>query len=91
MFVGERVIAVAFVDDILFWATDEAYINNLGEQLRKQGLLLEEEGDAAGFLGVTMERNEGGSIELKQTGLIDRILEVLGLDSKLATGKYTPA
>jgi hypothetical protein len=38
-----------------------------------------------------MERNEGGSIELKQTGLIDRILEALGLDSKLAAGKFTPA
>ena len=71
MFVGERVIAVAFVDDILFWATDEAYINSLGEQLRKQGLLLEEEGDAAGFLGVAMERNTGGLIEIKQTDSID--------------------
>ena len=60
------------------WHTSTAYI---GEQLRKQGLLLEEEGDAAGFLGVTMEQNEGGSIELKQTGLIDRVLETLGLNS----------
>ena len=30
MFIGERVVAVAFVDDILFWATDEKYINDLG-------------------------------------------------------------
>ena len=50
MFIGERVVAVVFVDDILFWATDEKYINDLGAQLRGQGLLLEEEGDAAGFL-----------------------------------------
>ena len=70
------------------WHTSTAYI---GEQLRKQGLLLEEEGDAAGFLGVAMERNEGGSVELKQRFLVDRILEALGLDSKMATGKYTPA
>ena len=33
MFIGERVVAVAFVDDILFWATDEKYINDLGAQL----------------------------------------------------------
>ena len=26
MFVGNRVIAVAFVDDILFWSTDDKYI-----------------------------------------------------------------
>ena len=91
MFIGERVVAVAFVDDILFWATDEKYINDLGAQLRDQGLLLEEEGDAAGFLGVTMTRDDSGAMELKQTGLIDRILEALGLDTKHATGKYTPA
>ena len=90
MFVGDCVIAVVFVDDILFWATDDAYINNLRELLRKQGLLLEEEGDTARFLGVIMEWNEGESIELKQMGLIDQILEASGLNSKLATGKYTP-
>ena len=57
MFVGRRVIAVTFLN--LFWATNDVYINHLREQLDKQGLLLEEEGDTTGFLGVTMERNEG--------------------------------
>ena len=91
MFIGDRVIAVAFVDDILFWSTDEKFVMALGMKLREQGLLLEEEDDAAGFLGVTMDRNEDGFIELKQVGLIDRILEALGLDTKLATNKWTPA
>lgn len=85
LFVGEKVIAVAFVDDILFWASDEAYINELASKLRAQGLLLEQEDDAAGFLGVEMTRTEEGFIEMKQVGLIDRILDALGLDSKLAT------
>ena len=49
MFVGDRVIAVAFVDDILFWSTDDKYIQALGAKLREQGLLLEEEDDAAGL------------------------------------------
>ena len=40
-------------------------------KLREQGLLLEEEDDAAGFLGVTMERNVDWFIELKQVGLIE--------------------
>ena len=62
----------------------------LGMKLREQGLLIEEEDDAAGFLGVTMERNEDGFIELKQVDLIDRILEALGLDTKLTTNKWTP-
>ena len=28
---------------------------------------------------------------MKQTGLIDRVIETLGLDSKLSTSKWTPA
>ena len=91
LFVGKKVTAVAFVDDILFWSSDEAYINELGAKLREQGLLLEQEDDAAGFLGVRMSKTEEGFLEMKQTGLIDRILEALGLDSKLAKNKYTPA
>ena len=91
LFVGEKVTAVVFVDDILFWSSDEAYINELGTKLREQGLLLEQEDDAAGFLGVRMTKTDEGFLEMKQTGLIDRILEALGLDSKLAKNKYTPA
>ena len=91
LFIGNRVMAVAFVDDILFWSTDEAYINELGHKLRKEGLLLEQEDDAAGFLGVKMTKTAEGYLEMKQTGLIDRILDALGLDSKLATNKWTPA
>jgi hypothetical protein len=91
LFVGDRVMAVAFVDDILFWSTDQAYINELGSKLREEGLLLEQEDDAAGFLGVKMTKTEGGLLEMKQTGLIDRIVEALGLDTKLAKNKWTPA
>ena len=45
---------MAFVEDILFWSSDMAYINELGSKLRAQDLLLEQEDDAAGFLGVKM-------------------------------------
>ena len=83
LFVSDWVVAVAFVDNILFWSTDEAYINKLGSKLHKQILLLKQEKHAAGMLGVDMTRAEGGYIEMKQTGLIDLILEALGLDSKL--------
>jgi len=52
LFIGEKVIAVAYVDDILFWAKDENDITDVMVQLREKGLLLEKESDAAGFLGV---------------------------------------
>eukprot|EP00957_Ditylum_brightwellii_P002530 194326-Ditylum_brightwellii.AAC.1 len=56
------------------------------------GVDLEEEDDAAGFLGVRMEKDETtGLLELKQTGLIDRVLETLGLDDGTAKCKWTPS
>ena len=64
--IGDRITPVTSVDNILFWSTNEKYVNNFGMKLREQGLFLEEEDNAAGFLGVTMDRNEDGSIELKQ-------------------------
>jgi hypothetical protein len=54
------VTAVAFVDNILFWATDEAYIHELAIKLHEQGVLFEQEGNTAGFLGVQMTKTEEG-------------------------------
>jgi hypothetical protein len=91
LFVGEKVIAVVFVDDILFWAKDEKYIHDLALNLRELGVDLEQEEDAAGFLGVRIEKNKDGLLEMKQEGLIERVIEALGLDAGTTNGKWTPA
>jgi len=44
-------------------------------------LKVHEESNAAGHLGIDIHRNENGSIELKQTGLIDHIVAALHLES----------
>ena len=55
-------------------------------------MALEQEEDAAGFLGVNFVHDKStGLIEMKQTGLIKRVIEVLGLDDGYAKGKHTPA
>jgi hypothetical protein len=60
-------------------------------QLREFGVDLEQEDDAAGFLGVTLERDpETSLLKMKQTGLIKRIIKALGLDDG-ANGKFTPS
>ncbi|KAL7450492.1 hypothetical protein ACHAWC_005220 [Mediolabrus comicus] len=95
LFIGDKVIAVAYVDDLLFWAKDEKEITKLMLELREKGLDLEKESDAAGFLGVDIKPLETDSngrvskLHLTQCGLIDRIIENLGLNS--ANPKYTPA
>ncbi len=45
----------------------------------------EQEDDDAGFLGVKMECDSStGLLEMKQTGLIERVIEALGLDDGYA-------
>jgi hypothetical protein len=61
-------------------------------ELCKLGVALEQEDDATGFLGVEFEHDKStGLIEMKQTELIKRVIEALGLDDGYAKGKHTPA
>jgi hypothetical protein len=65
-------------------------INNSAMQLRELGVDLKQEDDTTGFLGVTLQRDpETSLLEMKQTGLIKRIIEALGFDDG-AKGKFTP-
>ena len=92
LFVGTKVICVVYVDDLLFWSTSEKHIQALAVELRAEGVELEEEGDAAGFLGVKLTRQDkSGQISLTQIGLIDRIIESLGLQGDTVNPKSTPA
>ena len=55
------------------------------------GVDLEEEENKAGFVGVCMEHDEEfGLLELKQTELIDQVIETLDLHVGTTTGKWTP-
>ena len=58
LFIYETVMAIIYVDDILFWSVDVNAIYDKAMKLREQGVDLEQEDDAAGFLGVTLGRDE---------------------------------
>jgi hypothetical protein len=56
------------------------------------GVDLEQEDNAAGFLGVTLDCDgPPGLLKMKQTKLIKRVTEALGLDDGYAKEKHTPA
>ncbi len=85
-------ICVVYVKDITFWSKDTEDINSSAMQLHELGVDLEQEDDAAGFLGVTLEWDpETGLLKMKQTGLIKQVIKALGLDNGLVKGKYTPS
>jgi hypothetical protein len=49
--------------------------------LHELGVDIKQEDDATEFLGVTLECNpETNLLEIKQNGLIKRVIEALGLD-----------
>jgi hypothetical protein len=55
------------------------------------GVDLKQEDDTTGFLGVTFEQDpETSLLKMKQTGLIKRIIEALGLDDRFK-GNFTPS
>ena len=61
-------------------------------ELRELGVDLEQEDNAAGFLGVTLDCDSPSSLlEMKQMGLIKRVIEAIRLDDGYAKGKHTPA
>ncbi len=47
-------ICVVYVDNIIFWSKDTDDINSSAMQLHELGVDLEQEDDAAGFLGVML-------------------------------------
>lgn len=56
------------------------------------GVSLEQESDAAGFIGVKIEIDPmTGLMELKQSGLMDRVIKTIGLDIVTTSGKLTHA
>ena len=55
LFVGESASCVCFIDDLLFWVCDTEDIHKLAVLLSEQGVDLEQEEDAARFLGARLE------------------------------------
>ena len=90
LFIGKTVIVVIYVDVILMWSPKEDLIFELGNKLRKEGVELKEEDDAAGFLGVKLTKCKCGKLMMKQEGLTNQIIEALGLETDASTPRPTP-
>ena len=90
LFISNKCICLVYVDDTLFYAPKEEYIQEAIEKLEKRGMEMTIEDSVAGFLGVHIERNESNqSIKLTQKGLIKRIVEALDISD--LPPKKTPA
>ena len=91
VFYKGETIFVVYVDDGILIGPNTNEINNTIKKLQ-QKYNLTDEGDLNEYLGIKMNRIEGGR-ELTQPVLIDRILKMVGINSELLKGRKvrTPA
>ena len=89
LFIRDDCVCVTYVDDILVFDRSQDIINKLLKDLKDTGASVKLESDVAGYLGVDIRTLDDGRIEMKQTGLIDRVIVALGLER--ANAKETPA
>ena len=90
IFYSKNCICLTYVDDCLFFAPDESIINETIQAIKGTGMGLEVEDSVAGFLGVHLHYDlDNNTITLSQSGLIERVIKALDLES--ANNKLTPA
>jgi hypothetical protein len=80
LFRSKDVICVTYVDDCLFFSHSEEKIDAVLEDLKSlnpMSFQLNVEDDVA---GIHLAKQCDGSIELRQTGLIDRILHMMNME-----------
>lgn len=82
-------LIVMYVDDCGIGAANPKDIDKLVEDLRALGFELTKEGDFSEFLGIKMSRRDDGTIELTQSGLIDKIIKATGMED--SNPNYLPA
>ena len=81
LFLGNGLLVITYVDDILIYDRTQEEIDDLIARLKKDNLSLRKEGTAEGYLGLKVVHNRNKTI-LSQPGLTKQIVDGLGLSSK---------
>eukprot|EP00957_Ditylum_brightwellii_P171497 13055889-Ditylum_brightwellii.AAC.1 len=89
LFLSDTVICIVCVDDCLMFACDPQEITKKIDCMTEQGFELQVEDDAAGFLGIDLKHQDDGTLELKQTALIQCNIGAIGFQH--ASSCSTPA
>jgi Reverse transcriptase (RNA-dependent DNA polymerase) len=87
----EKIMVLNYCDDQIWLSSDNALIEQYVTKLQNIGydLSMEDKGDNMfGFLDIKIKR-AGSSIELTQTGLINKVISYCGMDN--GTTQPTPA
>jgi hypothetical protein len=94
VFLGKESIILTYVDDIIVInRRGSTAADDLIKALREghENFDFTDDGNLEKYLGVDVKRHKDGRIELTQTHLIQRLLEVIGMDPKTVNSRPTPA
>jgi hypothetical protein len=84
LFISANVLCLIYVDDALLFYKNKSAVEQLTEQMEKEGIQFREEEDVAGFLGVHIDRKLSSdgtkTIHLTQKGLTERIVSAMHLN-----------
>ena len=88
LFLKDDIVALVYVDDVLFFARTDELIDEVIEDLKKE-FDLKVEGTVTAFLGMEVHTNQKGAYALSQPGLTERIISAVGMEN--ANSTKTPA
>jgi Reverse transcriptase (RNA-dependent DNA polymerase) len=79
IYIGDNMVILTYVDEVLFFGKSSKKIKAKIKALEVRGFKLTVEEDIYTFLGVEVTRLPSGKIELKQSGLIAKLLATCGM------------
>lgn len=85
VFVGDKVIIICYVDDLLIFAENQDIVDNLYRTLEKQ-FRVKDLGRPTRFLGLNITYNSDRRISFSQEQLVNKLLEETGMDGSKPVG-----
>jgi hypothetical protein len=89
LFIKNNCLLLVYVDDCLIFAKSDEILDEVLHALEKE-FVLTSQGSVGAYLGIDIQRTTDGYLELTQTGLINKIITVCGLQDQ-STEHHTPA
>jgi hypothetical protein len=75
VFYRDDIIFIVYVDDGLFFGSDDDTLSLIIKKLRDSGLNIEDQGHPADYVGVNIKKKRDGTYEFTQRALIDAIID----------------
>ena len=89
VFYRDDIIFIVYVDDGLFFGSDDDVLTQVISKLKEAGLNIEDQGHPADYVGVNIKKAQDGTYELTQRALIDAIIDDVNIGN--AYTKPVPA